>query len=155
MTSSICTSSPPDGSSAHRVPSCAYFWGRLRDFHDYLVSGGAPDIDLRELDGWVAKGSVRVSANLVTERGVPALQKALRCRTGTILPQKWSFLPECWVTAPVCDGVKPRCSGSTTSIRGLTFYRFAHRSLHSSRMQPSAGFPSRVSWLDELTIRIL
>jgi integrase len=45
----------------------AYFWGRLRDFHDYLFLAGAPDIDLRELDGWVATGSVRVSANLITE----------------------------------------------------------------------------------------
>ena len=55
----------------------AYFWGRLRDFHDYLFLGGAPDIDLRELDGWVAKGSVRVSANLVTEREFQRFKKAL------------------------------------------------------------------------------
>lgn len=55
----------------------AYFWGRLRNFHDYLFLGGAPDIDLRELDGWVAKGSVRVSANLITEKEFQYFKGAL------------------------------------------------------------------------------
>lgn len=46
----------------------AYFWGRLRDFHDFMFRCGAPDVDLRELDGWVSSGATRVSANLVIEK---------------------------------------------------------------------------------------
>ena len=66
--------------AARRVDSefrRAYFWGRIRDFHDYLFLGGVPDIDLRELDGWVATGSVRVSANLVTESDFRRFAQAL------------------------------------------------------------------------------
>lgn len=54
-----------------------YFWARLRDFHDFLFLCGAPDIDLRELDGWTSSGQVRVSANLVTEREFGRFKTAL------------------------------------------------------------------------------
>jgi integrase len=59
----------------------AYFWGRLRDFHDFLFRCGAPDVDLRELDGWVSTGAIRVSANLVTENEFQRFKASLNAET--------------------------------------------------------------------------
>lgn len=59
----------------------AYFWGRLRDFHDFMFRCGAPDVDLRELDGWVSTGAIRVSANLVTENEFQRFKASLNAET--------------------------------------------------------------------------
>lgn len=59
----------------------AYFWGRLRDFHDFMFRCGAPDIDLRELDGWVSTGAIKVSANLVTENEFGRFKESLNAET--------------------------------------------------------------------------
>ena len=59
----------------------AYFWGRLRDFHDFMFRCGAPDVDLRELDGWVSTGAVKVSANLVTENEFQRFKEGLNAET--------------------------------------------------------------------------
>jgi integrase len=59
----------------------AYFWGRLRDFHDFMFRCGAPDVDLRELDGWVSMGAIRVSANLVTENEFGRFKESLNAET--------------------------------------------------------------------------
>lgn len=57
--------------AADRVRSTAQrarFWGRIRLFHDFLFLCGAPDVELRELDGFVQGGGHRVSANVIGER---------------------------------------------------------------------------------------
>lgn len=59
----------------------AYFWGRLRDFHDFMFRCGAPDVDLRELDGWVSTGAVKVSANLVTQNEFQRFKESLNAET--------------------------------------------------------------------------
>ena len=70
--------------AAERVDTAvrrAYFWGRLRDFHDFMFRCGAPDVDLRELDGWVSTGTVKVSANLVTENEFGRFKESLKAET--------------------------------------------------------------------------
>jgi integrase len=59
-----------------------YFWGRIASFHLFLTLAGAPEINIRELDGYEAAGQRRVSANLVGEPDFLAFKRSVMAAGG-------------------------------------------------------------------------
>lgn len=65
-----------------RTSERAMYWGRIRSFHDYMYLHGAPELLIGELDGYIAGGERRVSANLTGERDYQSFREALKQSAG-------------------------------------------------------------------------